>query len=166
MGRFATTHMEINDTAIAMYIAPGGEVAEELDGVAQSAYKKMRMFATRHKRSGALFKGIKWARTTHTGAFSGEARASSSAKHTLWVERGTSTIYARRGGWLLVPNRSAGVASKLNLGAGTQQFRKWDAGGRKGPKGFSRRDSVSGQSATNFMDNALATAMAEWRAGG
>lgn len=163
MARYATTRYVVNHRQITMMIMPGGEVARHIDNIAQDAYRFGKRIVP--VRTGRLRRGLNWNRSKPDSADRTTAKFISSAAHSFWVNDGTSRIYARPGKWLLVPRRG-GPNSVYGKGGGRIAYDAWVAKGKKGRKGFSRRDSVSGQRGQHYMEKSLKAAMATFRAGG
>lgn len=153
-----TTKLKIHDGAIALYMAPGGEVNDELNDVAKATSRYAKIFAP--ARTNSLRAANKWTRTKVTGPFTGHSTAYNNARHAVWVHEGTSRIYPKRHGYLLVPRRGTLNSTTRGGSAGTNAYKIWTANDKKGPKGFTRRDSVAGQRANPFLKKALGVAMA------
>jgi len=153
--------VRVNERQVTYYIAPGGEVAAELDKIARNTKAIAQMNAP--VRTGTLKKGIQMNTTKTTGPYTGHSMVTSSARHSMWVHDGTGTITAKNGPFLLVPKRNTGVHTTRLADAGTVLFKEWEAGGKKrGTRLFTRRQSVSGQRAQPFLKQALETAMGRW----
>lgn len=157
----ATSRIKIHDAAVFAYIAPGGEVNDVLNDVARDTAKFGKVFAP--SRTGSLKAANRWNRAKVNGPLSGESSAYNNARHATWVHEGTSRIYPKRHGYLLVPRRGTLNSTTRGGSAGTNAYKIWVAGDKKGPKGFTRRDSVAGQRANPFLARALKAAMAENR---
>lgn len=158
----ATSRLVIHDAAVAAYIGPGGEVTEEIVDITKNTVRLAIFFAP--ERTGNLSRANRYGGFKTTGPFAGRAMAYNNARHALWVHDGTSRIFAR-GDYLLVPKRrGAADSTTANGGGGAKLYREWSGGGKKGPRRFSRKDSVAGQTAQPFMAEALAVAMGHFRA--
>lgn len=153
--------LDIHNGAVAGYIGPGGQVTDEIVGIARKTVTLATHLAP--SRTGNLARATKYGGVKKTGIYSGRAMVYNNARHVLWVHEGTSRIYAR-GDYLLVP-RGRGLANSTtrNGGAGTQLYKEWAGRKKAGPRMFARKDSVAGQTAQPFLAEALAVAMGHFR---
>lgn len=157
--------LDVHETAVQAFIREGGEVRSLMNKVAAEGEIEARLILARgeygsrngsHNRSGALSRSVFHNRAKDTGPLQAFYRIGASAKHAKWFVYGTpGTIFAtNEWGYMLVPRKVTAQHSRKSKGAGSELFAAWDARGRKGRKGFVRRDSVSGQEGKPFLSRA------------
>lgn len=153
--------LDIHEGAVAAYISEGGEVSAELKAITRKTVVLATHIAP--SRTGNLARATKYGGFKTTGPHHGHAMAYNNARHVLWVHEGTSRIFAK-GDYLLVPKmRGLADSTTKNGGGGTQLYREWAGRKKSGPRMFSRKDSVAGQTAQPFLAEALAIAMGHFR---
>lgn len=155
------SRLVVNHANITEFILPGGEVAEEIDKIAKNAYL-IAFNVEAPIRTGRLRGGLGWNKSKPETADRTASRFYSSAGHGLWVNDGTSRIYAKGKGFMLVPNRGTFDSTRL-AGGGRLAYESWVAGGKKQ---FNRKLSVAGQKGQHFMEKSLRKAMSTFKAGG
>ncbi len=164
-------YFDVHETQVQAFIRPGGELRDLMNKVAREAEIESRLLLARgaygsrhgsHNRSGRLSRSVYHNRVKDTGPLTGFFRLGASAKHARYFIKGTGTIMGHP--YLLVPRRiGAPQRSAGSKGAGSELYTAWNARGRKGVKGFTRKDMVSGQRGKPFLSRARSKAMADNR---
>lgn len=146
--------IDVNEEAVQSYIRPGGEVANKLDDVAQTANVYNKAWAGAHKRSGRLERGMTWNRAKLTGPLQGTSRIISSAAHTRYVNEGTRNdgtgfITVRSGMFVPVQKGRGNFLYPKFRGAGTEII------GTKAKEAAFLTDKVRGQKGKHFLEDNL-----------
>lgn len=164
-------YFDIHETQVQAFIREGGEVRNLMNKAAREAEATAKMYLVvnkyggrngSHVRSGRLLGGTYHNRTKDTGPLTAFFRLGSSAKHARYFILGTGPIMGKGPyGYMLVPRRiGAPQRSPASKGAGSELYAAWKARGKKGKKGFVKRDTVSGQKGKPYLSDARRAAMA------
>jgi hypothetical protein len=160
------TRTDVHEEAVQSYIREGGAVSDLLNDVAKGVKTYSQGYISNgHIRSGRLLRGLYWNRTKLEGPLQGEARAGSSARHTLYFHDGVEGPIIHKG--MIVPrNRHAALTNTAFKGAGAEQLAKWNKRTKKQKArgmGVTFRDRVRGQRAKPFLTEGLAVSLAKQR---
>lgn len=158
-----STLVNVNERQVSYYISPQGEVGKEITEIARNAHLIAKSAAP--QRTGKLAGSIQFNAIKKTGPWTGSSWFGGTARHTGWVNNGTTRIFPH-GDFLLVPGRRSGFFSEKGVGGGTKAYRAWESSGKAGKRGFFFANSVAGQDGQHFLEEGLRRAMTTFKLGG